>query len=62
MGSGHSVVIEFDDHRFQALSAEAERLQINVEQLVARAASAWMVEIAEHQSALPSMRELVAVG
>jgi hypothetical protein len=48
MSDLHRLEIEFDDHCYGALVAEAERLHTGVEQLVERAAAAWITEIAEN--------------
>jgi len=48
MDEMHRVEIEFDDHCYQALLGEAARLQIGVEQVIERAAVAWVTEIAEN--------------
>ena len=52
MGEMHRVEIEFDDHCYEALLSEAERLHVNVEQIIERAAAAWITEIAETTSSL----------
>jgi hypothetical protein len=59
------IVIEVDSRRYEALLAEAARLQIEVEELIDRAAAAWMVEINEYRGTLPHailQPELVAAG
>jgi hypothetical protein len=48
MSEMHRVEIEFDDRCYQALVGEAERLHVAIEQVIARAAAAWVTEIAEN--------------
>jgi hypothetical protein len=56
MSEMHRVEIEFDDHCYDALLGEAERLHVGVEQVIARAAAAWVTDIAESTvSSTPSV-------
>ena len=48
MSEIHRIEIEFDDRCYEALLGEAERLHVAVEQVVERAAAAWVTEIAEN--------------
>jgi len=43
----YRVEIEFDERCYVALRAEADRLGVEIEQLIERAAAAWVTEIAE---------------
>jgi hypothetical protein len=52
MSEIHRIEIEFDDRCYEALLGEADRLHMDVEHVVARAAAAWLVEIAETASSL----------
>jgi hypothetical protein len=47
MGNAHRIEIEFDDRCYEALLGEAERLHIDVTQIVERAAVAWVIDMAE---------------
>jgi hypothetical protein len=47
MSETHRIEIEFDDRCYEALLGEAERLHMGIEQIVERAAAAWITEIAE---------------
>jgi hypothetical protein len=47
MSQTHRVEVEFDDHFYEALLSESKRLQVDVEQVVERAAAAWLIDIAE---------------
>lgn len=58
MSNAHRVEIEFDDRCYEALLGEAERLHVDVAQIVERAAVAWvtdMIESAPTQSLASSM-------
>lgn len=55
MNEMHRVEIEFDDRCYQALLGEAERLQVGIEQVIERAAAAWVTEIAESTASLSSL-------
>jgi hypothetical protein len=48
MSGMHRVEIEFDDRCYDALLGEAERLHVGVEQIIERAAAAWVTDIAEN--------------
>ena len=61
MGEMHRVEIEFDDHCYEALIGEAERLHIGVEQIIERAAAAWITEIAETTSSLTATPSVTVV-
>jgi glutamate-1-semialdehyde aminotransferase len=52
MSDMHRLEIEFDDHCYEALLAEADRLQMGIEQIVERAAAAWITEIAENTASV----------
>ena len=52
MSEMHRIEIEFDDRCYEALLGEADRLHIGLEQIVERAAAAWITEIAEATSSL----------
>jgi hypothetical protein len=43
----HRIEIQFDDRCFEALEDEAKRLGLEIEELVTRAASAWLCDITE---------------
>jgi hypothetical protein len=47
MGETHRVEIEIDSRCYVALQDESERLGVDVEQVVQRAMSAWLSDIAE---------------
>lgn len=47
MGKPNCIEIEFDEHCYGDLVAEAARLGVGVEEIVARAAAAWLIQIAE---------------
>ena len=55
MSDTHRVEIEVDDHCFLALQGEAERLGIDVQQIVQRAMSAWLSDICESSVATVSV-------
>jgi hypothetical protein len=44
----HRIEIEFDDRCYEGLVAEAERLNVGVEDVVDRAAAAWLIDLAEN--------------
>jgi hypothetical protein len=48
MSGIHRIEIEFEDRCYEALLGEAERLRVGVEQVIERAAAAWVTEIAEN--------------
>ena len=48
MSEMHRSEIEFDDRCFQALLGEADRLHVKIEEIIERAAAAWVTEIAEN--------------
>jgi len=50
MSEMHRIEIEFDDRCYEALLGEAERLHTGIEDVVERAAAAWITEIAEATS------------
>ena len=50
MSELHRIEIEFDDRCYEALLGEAERLHVGVEQVVVRAAAAWVTDVAESTS------------
>lgn len=60
----HRIEIEIDESRYQQLVAEAERLHIGVDQLIARAASAWLTDQNEFVGSMPHIvqAELASVG
>ncbi|HEY5541562.1 MAG TPA: hypothetical protein VIL41_08920 [Coriobacteriia bacterium] len=60
MSGMHRVEIEFDDRCYEALLGEAERLQVAVEQVIARAAAAWVTEIAENTASYTPTVTLVS--
>ena len=47
MSDTHRIEIELDGHRFDALQSEADRLGLDVSELVTRAASAWLNDITD---------------
>jgi hypothetical protein len=47
MNEMHRIEIEFDDRCYMALMGEADRLHLDVEQIIERAAMAWLTDIAE---------------
>ncbi len=49
MGRGTRVEIEFDDRHYAALQSEAERLGVDVAEVVIRATSAWILEMEENE-------------
>jgi hypothetical protein len=53
--------IEFDDRIYQGLVAEADRLSITAEEIVRRAAAAWLIDIAESTPVTKSERETALV-
>ena len=55
----HRIEVEFEDHCYQALLGEAERLNVGVEQVIGRAVAAWMVDISEGLSACAPERARV---
>ena len=55
MSSTYRVEIEFDERCYEALLAEADRLSVGIEQVIERAAAAWVTEIAESTSSLTCM-------
>jgi len=50
MSELHRIEIEFDDRCYEALLGEADRLHVGIEEIVERAAAAWITEIAEATS------------
>jgi 16S rRNA C967 or C1407 C5-methylase (RsmB/RsmF family) len=46
-GERHRVEIDIDDHCFEALEAEAERLGVDIAEIVQRATSAWLNDMCE---------------
>jgi pheromone shutdown protein TraB len=48
MSQTNRIEIELDDRRFLALQNEAERLGVDMAQIVTRAASAWISEMADN--------------
>jgi hypothetical protein len=48
MSGLHRIEIEINDQCFNALQSEAERLHLGVEQIVQRAAVAWITDLAEN--------------
>jgi hypothetical protein len=49
MGETHRVEIEIQDHCFLALQAEADRLGVDVVNVVKRATSAWLIDMCESE-------------
>jgi hypothetical protein len=49
MTQGTRIEIEFDDRHYSALQSEAERLGVDVSQVVVRATSAWILEMEENE-------------
>jgi hypothetical protein len=54
MGRSNRIEVEFDERAYEGLVTEAERLGVGVEELVGRAAAAWLIEIAEETPAVRS--------
>jgi hypothetical protein len=48
VSQAHQLELEFDEIRWKALEAEAARLGIAIKDLIQRAASAWLVDMAEN--------------
>ena len=48
MGDAERVEVEFDDRRYAALEREAQRLGLDVPNVVYRATAAWLCEMSEH--------------
>jgi hypothetical protein len=51
MSQVHCVEIELDDHFYEALLGESEKLHVDIEQLIERAAAAWVTDMEEGESA-----------
>jgi hypothetical protein len=47
MSELHRIEIEINDYCYEALLSEADRLNLGVEQVVQRAAVAWITDLAE---------------
>lgn len=47
MGKANCLEIEFDERCYRDLVNEAQRLGVGVEEIVQRAAAAWLIDIAE---------------
>jgi len=62
MSDTHRVVVEFADSFYEALQAEAQRLDVGVEEIVTRAAAAWLIEIEENLPELKAAENPVPVG
>jgi hypothetical protein len=61
MSGTHRVEIEFDEHCYEALLGEAERLHVDVEQVIAKAAAAWITDLAENMACCtPTVSVLVS--
>jgi hypothetical protein len=61
MSGTHRVEIDFDDHCYEALLGEAERLHVGVEQIIAKAAAAWITDLAENTAcSTPSVSVLAS--
>ena len=50
MAQGTRIEIEFDDRHFSALQTEADRLGVDVAQVVVRATSAWIQEMEDNET------------
>ena len=48
MNDTNRIEIELDDRRYLALQNESERLGIDISQIVTRATSAWICEMADN--------------
>jgi len=55
MSETHRVEIEVEERCFTALQGEAERLGVDVQQIVQRAMSAWLSDICESSVATVSV-------
>lgn len=60
MSETHRIEVEFEDHCYQALLREAERLSVGVEQVIERAVAAWVVDISENLSACTPTANVVS--
>jgi glutamate-1-semialdehyde aminotransferase len=52
MGKANCLEIEFDERCYRDLVDEAQRLGVGVEEIVQRAAAAWLVDMAEQMAAV----------
>jgi len=50
MSDVNRIEIELDDRRYLALQSEAQRLGIGIDQIVSRATSAWICEMADNSA------------
>ena len=57
MGQSTRVEVEFDDHLYSALKDESQRLSIGVEEIVVRATSAWIYEMADNDASRPTTQK-----
>ena len=58
MADTNRVEVEFDDRKYAALQAEADRLGLDISGIVERACSAWLTEMADDGSlSLPNATE-----
>ncbi len=48
MSTTHRIEIECDDRCYEGLVAEAERLNVEVQDVIGRAAAAWLIDLAEN--------------
>ena len=62
MSETHRIEIEFDNRCYEALVGEAERLHTGIEDVVERAAAAWITEIAETTSSLTASPTVTLVS
>ena len=50
MSETNRIEVEFDERRYLALQDEADRLGLDVAQIITRATSAWICEMAENSA------------
>lgn len=62
MSETNRIAVEFDERRYLALQSEAERLGLDVEQVITRATSAWICEMAENSALCTATRVLTAAN
>ena len=62
MSTSQRMEIEFDGRAYDGLVAEAERLGVTAEEIVRRAAAAWLIDITEGMPVARRERESALVG
>lgn len=48
-GDMHSIEVQVDEHCFNSLKSQAERLGVEMQEVVQRAMSAWLSDICENE-------------